>query len=79
MNLQTRKIKFVQEFLKIQSEEVLSQLKHILKIENDGSGEKIKPFTIEEYNSRINQSIEDSKNGKVTQDGKLKSIINTWN
>ncbi|MEM6721824.1 MAG: hypothetical protein AAF611_21025 [Bacteroidota bacterium] len=79
MDLQSRKIKFVQEFLKIQSEEVLSQLEHILKIDHSELPEAtMKPFTIEEFNSRINQSLEDSKNGEIIEDTTLKSMIDTW-
>jgi len=79
MDLQSRKIKFVQEFLKIQSEDVMAKLESILKIEHSDSKEKeVIPFTIEELNSRIRQSMEDSKNGKLIEDNELKSMIDTW-
>ena len=35
MNLEARKIEFVQEFLKLQSEEVISRLEKILKKEKN--------------------------------------------
>ena len=63
MDIQTRKLEFIQEFLKIQSEEIISRLERILKnIDDDFS-----PLTIEEFNSRIDQSLEDSKNDKVIE------------
>jgi len=64
MDLQSRKIEFMQEFLKIQSEEVISQLEKILRQRNKTSDkEEFEQMTIEEFNLRIDKSMEDSKNG----------------
>ncbi|MCL1674571.1 hypothetical protein [Elizabethkingia meningoseptica] len=70
MDIQTRKLKFIQEFLKIQSEELLSRLERILSDNDD-----LAPFTIEEFNSRIDQSLEDSMNDKVIESDELLSEI----
>ncbi|GGW47749.1 hypothetical protein [Arenibacter certesii] len=79
MDLQTRKLALIQEFLKIQSEEVISRLEKILKKENQQSGhEDLKPMTIEEFNSRIDQSMEDSKNGRLIEASELKAKIDKW-
>ena len=67
-------LEFIQEFLKIQSEEIISRLERILKnIDDDFS-----PLTIEEFNSRIDQSLEDSKNDKVIESNKLMAEIKQW-
>lgn len=80
MDLQTRKIKFVQEFLKLQSEEVISQFEKILRKENIKSEqEEIKSLSIEQFNSRIDQSMSDSKNGRLISSSELKSKIKEWN
>lgn len=80
MDLQTRKLALIQEFLKIQSEEVISRLEKILKKENQKSGfEDLNPMTIEEFNSRIDQSMEDSKNGRLIEASELKAKIDKWN
>ena len=60
MDLQTRKIEFVQEFLKLQSEEVISQFENLLKKKTLN----FKPMSVEEFNSRIDKSENDFKNGK---------------
>lgn len=60
MDIQTRKIEFVQAFLKLQSEELISLFENIL---NSETKEDLKPMTIEELNSRIDQSEKDFKNG----------------
>lgn len=41
MNLEARKIKFIQEFLKLQSEESVSRLEKILRKEKIASEERI--------------------------------------
>jgi hypothetical protein len=80
MDLQSRKIEFVQEFLKIQSEEVISRLEKILR-KNSKSSEQdnFTPISIEEFNSRIDKSMEDSKNGKLIVASELKAKIEKWN
>jgi len=79
MDLQTRKIAFVQEFLKLQSEEVISRLEKILRKENSVSiDDKVEPMSIEEFNDRITKSMEDSKNGRLIKDSDLKAKIEKW-
>lgn len=79
MDIETRKIEFIQEFLKVQSEEVISRLEKLLRKENKNS-EKVdfKPMTIEEFNERIDKSMEDSKNGRSTKASELKAKMERW-
>jgi len=80
MDLQTRKLELIQEFLKVQSEDVILRLEKILKKEKkESEREHIKPMTIEEFNSRIDQSMEDSKNGRLIEANELKAKIDKWN
>ncbi|MCI4443477.1 MAG: hypothetical protein JHC39_08235 [Lentimicrobium sp.] len=79
MDLQTRKISFVQEFLSIQSEEVISRLEKYLKKEKITMEEKaFQPMTIEELNRRIDQSEQDSINGRLTESKDLLKEIKKW-
>lgn len=74
MDLQTRKIEFVQEFLKLQSEEVISQLENLLKNRNKkdvDEDEIFKTISIEEFNSRIDKSEDDFKNGRYKTTSQL--------
>lgn len=65
MDIQTRKIEFVQAFLKLQSEEIISQFEKLLKKSKKFIDEKeFKPFTIEELNNRILKSEKDFENGR---------------
>lgn len=38
----------------------------------------LKPFTIEEFNDRIDKSMEDSKNGRLTEANQLIAEIENW-
>ncbi|KQM34172.1 hypothetical protein [Chryseobacterium sp. Leaf201] len=74
MDIQTRKLIFIQEFLKIQSEELISRLEKILI----GNEDQFNSFSIEELNTRIDQSLKDSENNKVTESDDLLSEIKQW-
>lgn len=79
MDLQSRKIEFIQEFLKIQSEEVISKLERLLRKEKLSTvSEEVSPMSIEQFNQRINRSIEDSKKGKVIETSELRAKIEKW-
>lgn len=80
MDLQTRKLELIQEFLKIQSEDIILRLEKVLRKENEESEKQdFKPMTIEEFNSRSAQSMQDSKNGRLIEASELKDKIDKWN
>ena len=69
MDLQTRKIEFVQEFLKLQSEEVISQFENLLKLKK--IKDDFKPMSLEEFNKGIDKSENDFKNGRYKSSAEL--------
>ncbi|TDD97513.1 hypothetical protein [Flavobacterium cellulosilyticum] len=74
MDIQTRKIEFVQAFLKLQSEEVISQFENLLRKKSSyeiEEGKLLKPMSIKEFNKRIDQSESDFKNGKYKSTSEL--------
>jgi len=74
MNIDARKIEFIQEFLKVQSEDVISRLEKILRKENNTSDEnKFEPMTEEELNKRIDQSESDFRNNRFKSSSELLS------
>ena len=73
MDLEARKISFVQEFLKLQNEDIILSLEQLLKKRKAETVEKnLKPMTIEQLNSEIDQAMEDSKNGRMVKASDLK-------
>ncbi len=72
MNLEGRRIEFIQEFLKLQSEEAVSRLEKILRKEKNASDEqKIGPMTRNELNKRIDQSESDFQNNRFKTSSEL--------
>ncbi len=65
MDIQTRKLEFIQDFLKLQSEEVIAQFEKLLKnAKNLEAVNTLQPLSVEELNTRISQSENDFKNKK---------------
>lgn len=74
MDLQTRKIEFVQAFLKLQSEEIISEFEKLLRNAKQSESDKdFEPFTVEELNDRILQSEKDFENKKFKTTAELLS------
>ena len=71
-NIEARKIEFVQEFLKLQSEDVVSHLEKILRKEKNTSDERIfEPMTQDDLNKRIDQSESDFRNKRFKSSSEL--------
>jgi hypothetical protein len=80
MNLETRKISFIQEFLRLQNEEIVSGLEKFLRQRKaELIDEDLKPMTMEQYDAEIDQAMEDSKNGRMIKATELKAKIQKWN
>jgi len=79
MNLETRKLSFIQEFLRLQNEEIVSGLENFLRkrkielLEND-----LKPMSLEQFNKEIDQALDDSKNERIIKASDLKDKIQKW-
>lgn len=72
MDLQTRKIQFVQEFLKLQSEQTISKLEKLLNKEKKTNIDNhFKPMTEKELNERIDQSESDFRNNRYKHTSEL--------
>ena len=72
MNLESRKIEFVQEFLKLQNEELLTKLEKVLRKKNSYLVDSnYEPFSKNELNSRIDQSEKDYAENKFKESDEL--------
>lgn len=81
MNLEERKLTIIEKFIHIQNDDIISQVENILaNIKVDNSKNRIlEPFTIDEFNSRIEKSMSDSKKNDLISNKDLKSEIEEWN
>jgi len=76
MDIQTRKIQFIQEFLKYANDNMLVRFEKMLKQEREKAFDKeIKPMTLKEYEQRIDKALEEVKNNKVKSARNLKNCV----
>jgi len=74
MDLKTRKLEFIQEFLKLRSEEAVSRFENLLNNEKENLfAENIESMTQEELNARIDQSENDFENNQFKKSSDLLS------
>lgn len=71
MDIQSRKIEFIQEFLKIQSEEVISRFEKLLQKEKEVRPKEFSPMSVAELNRRIDKSEDDFKNKRYRTSSEL--------
>ena len=79
MDLQTRKIQFIQEVLRLKNEEIIEKLEKILHQERKKMARKdLSPMTTEEFNALIDQAENDSINNRLYNAGEILKDIDTW-
>lgn len=80
MNIEAKKLSLIQEFLRIDNEKIINALEALLlKSKYDHFEDSLKPMSIEQFNSEIDQSIDDEKNNRLISNDDLKQKINKWN
>ena len=79
MDLEARKISFVQEFLRLQSEEIVIDLENLLhKQKVELLDQEMKSMNTEQFNKEIDQSLDDARNVRIVSGKDLKSKIQKW-
>lgn len=78
--VEKKKLHLIEEFLKIQNEDILNIIESIIKEERLKALEIVlnKPFTEKEFNEMIDQAEKDASQGKVFSSKELKKLIQTW-
>ena len=79
MDIQTRKINFIQEFLRLRNIKLIEKLEKILLEDKAREYEaNLKPLNIDNFNKMIDKSIEDAKQGNVVSARDLKGSVKKW-
>ena len=79
MDLEARKISFVQEFLRLQSEDIISGLEKLLRKKKIEMIDKsFRPMSMQQFNDGIDQALDDSENGRIIKATDLKSKTQKW-
>jgi hypothetical protein len=79
MDIQLRKIHFVQEFLRLENEQLIAKLEDILISEKKKLYESgLKPYTVEELYQSVQEAKADADEGRVTKAEDLQREIDSW-
>jgi len=79
MDIQTRKINFIQEFLRLRNIKLIEKLERILLEDKATDYEaNLKPFNIDRFNQMIDKSIDDTKQGNAVDARELKESVKKW-
>ncbi len=79
MDLQTRKLNIIQEFLRVGSEELVEKIEKMLKAERKSRYEKsLSAMSTEEFDRIIDKSEEDFSNGRMISAKDLKKEVSSW-
>ncbi len=80
MDIQTKKLHFVQEFLRLKDENLIDKLSNLLRLEKKKKIEQeLKPFSQKDFNDLIDSAESDSASGRLTSARELKNEIDSWN
>jgi hypothetical protein len=79
MDIQARKILFIQEVLRLKNEKIIDKLERILHQERKRMAKKeINPMTIEQLNSIIDQAEEDAVKNRLYSAEEILKDIDSW-
>ena len=79
MDIQTRKINFVQEFLRLRNIKLIEKLEKILLEDKAKDYEaNLKPLSIGNFNKMVDKSMEDAAQGNVVSARDLKESVKKW-
>ncbi|SHF29099.1 hypothetical protein [Chryseobacterium takakiae] len=77
MDIQTRKLNLITYLAQLEDESFFEKIEEYIlsKVEEE---DHTRPFSIEELNKRIDQSLEDSKNDRIIESNDLLSEVKQW-
>jgi hypothetical protein len=79
MDIQARKLHFIQEFLRVADEELVAKLERVMVVERKKQLQsEIYPMSMAEFNNAIDESENDFKNGRVTSAKNVLKLIDSW-
>ncbi len=79
MDIQTRKINFIQEFLGIKNIELVERFEKLLQKEKKQLYEiQTQPMSLKKFNNMIDDAEDDAKKKRVTEAKELRKDIDSW-
>lgn len=79
MNIQTRKLELIEQFLHISDETLIAKLESFLKNEKQSSdNQQPTPMSMEEFHAIIDSAKNEAETGKVISHQDLKKSLKAW-
>ncbi len=79
VNLEHRKLNFIESFIHINDLDVIEKLEKIIKVDfNKNKTEDLKPMSLESFYEMIDESVEQHKNGEVYSSEEMDAFIKSW-
>jgi hypothetical protein len=79
MDLETKKIRFLREVLRLNNDKIIDKLEKVLHQERKKSRDnEPEEMSIEEFNSIIDKAEDDSKNDRLYNAGNILKDIDEW-
>lgn len=79
MNIQTRKLGLIEEFIRMNDEDLITKIESLIRQEKKASHERnLKPMSMNEFEEMIDQAKKDSDSGRVITHQDLKKKVRTW-
>jgi len=79
MDLEARKINFVQEFLRIENEKIINGLEKLLrKSKSELFEDNLSPMSLEQFHAEIDKALDDSENDRMIKASDLKAKVEKW-
>jgi hypothetical protein len=79
MDLEARKINFVQEFLRIENENIINSLEKLLrKSKSELFEENLSPMSLDNFHADINRALNDSENDRMIKAEDLRVKVEKW-
>ncbi|HUI32347.1 MAG: hypothetical protein PHO84_01360 [Dysgonamonadaceae bacterium] len=79
MDISTRKLNLIEEFLRISDESIIEQLESFIMTEKKKQYERdLKPMALKEFHEMIDQAKQDKVNGRIISQEELKKRVKSW-
>ena len=79
MNLEHRKLNFIESFIHINDVDVIEKLEKIIKIDfNKNKTEEMKPMSLESFYEMIDLSLAQAESGDVYTSQEIDDLIESW-
>ena len=79
LNLEHRKLNFIESFLRINDVEIIDKLEKVIQLDlKKDKQEDLKPMSLESFHEMIDESVEQHKNGEVYSSEEIREHIKSW-